>query len=313
MKKLFFIIGAVVILTTATAQPAVPPPCPFACTPGLLQDDSMGMQFLFPVVPSLLATDPLFPKYKYKKTDTGDTVYRAGLRYSNLSGKVLTIVKIDSMTLKNYPGGNHVQYTIKLQDKTTGTRDTIRYQTTVERTILTSTGNPDLRNAEYVIQGAIYLAEVEQAHRLLQGKTFWALFPISGKKFEQVTITNVVPGTFEAPLRVHYSAPGVPDATADVNCCGTNVLSTYIKQFHFSKYFTCTNLRGGMAADRWDLVQKGKPVIGMTITETVITLGKPQKVVETIDTDGTKTEYTYSNYILEFTNGIASSIKKTSN
>lgn len=291
------------------AQSASEKVCPFANNPLLLQEYKAGMKFYFPPTPSLVAIDPACPKFIEKNIAAGDKDYREGIRYHDLSGKTLEIVYSNSFELKNYPGGNYFLYEIQLHN--INAKDTFLFETIVEKSVLTSTGEPDLRTDNYLIIGAICLDEIEYAKKNLTGNYF-ALFPILGKRFQPVKVTLVEPGTWETPIRIHYNAPGVADAFIDVNIVGTNVINSYRKPFHFSRYFSCENPQGSIASDRWNLIQKGKPEIGMTVDEIILTLGKPVKTTETVNATETKIEYVYSLYTLEFTNGILSSIRKTS-
>lgn len=294
---------------TIFAQSASKKVCPFADNPLLLQEYAAGMKFYFPRTPSLVAIDPAYPRFLEKNIAAGDKDYREGIRYHDLSGKTLEIVYVNSFELKNYPGGNYYLYEIQLHN--INAKDTFMFETIVEKSVLTSTGEPDLRNDNYVINGAICLDEVEHAKKNLIGNYF-ALFPILGKRFQPVTITLVEPGTWETPIRIHYSAPGIADTFIDVNIVGTNVIDSYRKPFHFSRYFSCENPQGNIASDRWNLIQKGQPEIGMTEDEIVLTLGKPAKITETVNATETRIEYAYNLYTLEFTNGILISIKKNS-
>lgn len=130
----------------------------------------------------------------------------------------------------------------------------------------------------------------------MTGNSFYALFPLKGKRFESVTITDVEPGTWESPLRIHFRSAEIKDFSIDVNICGTNVLGNFIKAFAFGNFFTCENKQGDISQDRWDLIRKEKPVLGMSIAEVELTLGKPLKSNDIETKDGHLLELTYSGY-----------------
>lgn len=265
-----------------------------------------GMIFYFPFTSSG-SIDALFTSRCTKLTS-----------YNQVAGKKYVIKDTSSFKDKLYydrfrpdnhgnPSNDRTQrlYFISMENIADPT-DKFEYEISIDSAIfLSSPKYPTLQDNAY-IQGAIADDEFEATKKWLLGlPKIYTLFEVGGKKYEEVQIIYVIPGTWETPLGVIYKSTS--SSVMDIvylNLCGTNVPDNYINIFHFTKYFTCDNPQGEIPDSKWTLIRSGNPSMDMSEGEVILTLGKPNHIEKTLERNTTKVVYTFSKYVVHFENSI---------
>jgi hypothetical protein len=162
-----------------------------------------------------------------------------------------------------------------------------------------------------ILDRAIYLDDVTALDALLKHQHFYTkIMTGSGKnrkKYEKVTISQVLPGTYYAPDRVWFTRDvDMTTDTIDVYTTGTNVLPTYLTGHHFSDAFMDESVVEDMKKKvndekLWDnTISFGNVVVGMDTTAVIDALGEPQKRSVTIEGNKTTDQWVYQDRILTF-------------
>ncbi|HEX2608571.1 MAG TPA: hypothetical protein VHK91_14380 [Flavisolibacter sp.] len=296
MKQLI-LTGLAAVLAFGTKAQQDPLKGQMACSPQTIRAYKPGMLFYYPPTASLVQRNPVYTEYAKTAYCPGDTVKLRQVSYQDLSGKTLKLEKTDSFQLGSYPGGNHWKFTYTLTN--IACPETFTCTVIMDRRTPVVIDSGQAPAGGYTIRGGIYLKEVEEADKALKGQ-FYSLFPTRNGRYEPVTITKVEPGTWETPLRIHFSYAGVADTTIDVNGCGTNVLNSYKTAFHFSTYFVDKSPQDTIGKERWKLIRNGKIAKSMTTAQVKMALGKPAKIKVPIEGGENSEEWFYADYHLYF-------------
>lgn len=114
---------------------------------------------------------------------------------------------------------------------------------------------------------------VNHAKQVLTGKRVWTLKPDgSGRKFQPVEITDVLPGNSDYPFRVVVNQ--------DTLFMVTNSGSTSTSRT-FANLFTLTNprkLHQEISDRNWELISQGKVALDMTREECRLAIGAPTQL-----------------------------------
>ncbi|MCH5228038.1 MAG: hypothetical protein J1F16_09545 [Muribaculaceae bacterium] len=143
---------------------------------------------------------------------------------------------------------------------------------------------------------------VNQARQLLLGKKLWNRSPlwydkegnrIDGKKFVEVTITDIQPGNLIFPLQVEIETDNKEKAYVYMNFGSADNESR-----SFNNIFSFTDIRKhypGIDNATWDLISQGKVKPGMTKEEVKLSLGNPSDLNSGHDYSQTLDIWTYDN------------------
>lgn len=123
------------------------------------------------------------------------------------------------------------------------------------------------------------------ARALLDGKKLWIKSPlwydsagnrISGKKYVEVTVSDVKPGSIAFPLKVCFVDESGKQAWAMLNFGNSGKESR-----SFSNIFSISNFRDkypSVSDETWRLISNGRLAVGMTKLECKLSLGNPTEV-----------------------------------
>lgn len=143
---------------------------------------------------------------------------------------------------------------------------------------------------------------VMQARGLLQGQKFWTRSPlwydeegnrIDGKRFIQVTVTDVMPGNMVFPLKLKIETPQKESAYIFMNFGSADNES---RSFH--NIFSLADIRKhypNIEAETWDYISAGKVREGMTKEEVKLSLGNPTDTNSGHDYSQTLDIWSYDN------------------
>lgn len=146
---------------------------------------------------------------------------------------------------------------------------------------------------------------VEQAREKLVGKKFWTKSPlwydekgerIDGKKFVEVTILEVEPGTLVFPLRLKIKDEEGVEAYMFMNFGSEGNESR-----SFNNLFSLTDIKQHyptIQPETWQLISEGKVKVGMTKEECKLSLGNPSDVNAGHDYSQTLDIWQYDNGVV---------------
>lgn len=151
-----------------------------------------------------------------------------------------------------------------------------------------------------VIPGVVDPAMLEEAERLMAGKTLWTLSPVwetisgelmDGRKYEKVTIQKIVPGTMVFPARVIFS-----DESGSQGSMLMSFGNSGNESRSFPNLFRLTDPRGdypSISDEVWESVKRGNVICGMTKDECRLSKGNPKEVNNGKDYQHTIMIWTY--------------------
>ena len=143
---------------------------------------------------------------------------------------------------------------------------------------------------------------VTQARKLLVGKKFWSRSPlwydkegnrIDGKKYVEVTITDVQPGDMVFPLLVEFSTDKKETAYVLMNFGNSDTES---RAFHH--LFSLSDIRKhypDIEDETWEIISEGKVREGMTKEEVKLSIGNPVDINSGHDYSQTLDIWRYEN------------------
>lgn len=140
---------------------------------------------------------------------------------------------------------------------------------------------------------------VSDVRKLLSGRNVWTLRTgKSGRKYEAVTITDILPGNADFPFKVV--------AGQDTVLMVAHSRSTSARTF--DNFFALSDPRRrypDISDEHWDLICRGKIATDMTREECRLALGAPAEVDRTAAYNGLIERWTYENGVyLYFTDGV---------
>lgn len=143
---------------------------------------------------------------------------------------------------------------------------------------------------------------VVQARQLLLNQKFWSRSPlwydnegnrIDGRRFVEVTITDVQPGNLVFPLRLQIKTDDNETAYVYMNFGSADNESRA-----FSNLFSFNDIKKhypGIEPETWDLISRGKIKVGMTKDEVRLSLGNPNELNSGHDYSQTLDIWSYEN------------------
>lgn len=146
---------------------------------------------------------------------------------------------------------------------------------------------------------------VAQVREKLIGKKFWTKSPlwydekgerIDGKKYVEVTVTDVEPGNLVFPLRLK-----IKDAEGNEAFMLMNFGTEGNESRAFHNLFSLTDIRPHyptISPETWKLISQGKVAIGMTKEECRLSLGNPSDVNSGHDYSQTLDIWQYDNGVV---------------
>ncbi len=140
---------------------------------------------------------------------------------------------------------------------------------------------------------------VEAARKTLNGKHVWSLRADSkGRKFQQVEITEVLPGNADYPFIVVANGDSVRMVTNSRNATART----------FANLFSLTNPRKNypqISDANWELISQGRVALDMTREECRLALGAPSQVDREALPNGIFERWIYEDGVyLFFTDGV---------
>jgi hypothetical protein len=282
--------------------------CPDSCARIPIHKYSKGMRFYFPPTASSQVTIPFSYEYMQVSVCPPDTMAFT-VKYQNLAGKTFEIASILTMPTKDGTGKGHTQYSFLLRNL--NCTDTFLYTLPPDAFNISRSQEGSAYRSDFTIRGGIFVDDVLSTQKSLEGNRFYSLFPIRGKRFTEVSITRVEPGTWETPILVHFQVKDVLDSVIYLTICPTNVLTSYSNDFHFTKFFTCKNPKDeSIRETTWDLIQKSQIKAGMRIDEVELSLGKPTRFTSEETGETELQEYFYPELHLYFKDKILTKIER---
>ncbi len=182
-----------------------------------------------------------------------------------------TLRYVDSKTVK-LPDGNIVSAPEFMRDE-----DLFRYMPPTH-------GKRESISSDQ-IPGIVDPSLLEEVGKLMIGKTFWTLSPvwespegemIEGRKYEKVTVRQLLPGTMVFPARVVFVDEGGREGSMLMSLGNSGNDSR-----GFANLFRLTDPRADYPAisDKvWEAVRRGEVIAGMTKDECRLAKGNPKEV-----------------------------------
>lgn len=168
------------------------------------------------------------------------------------------------------------------------------------------------------IPGLIDLEMIKRAENRLYGKSFWTLSTlwedaqgkrVDGRKYAEVRIADVKPGTMIYPLKVKFN-----DNSGREGYFMLNFGNSANESHSFANMFVLSNPRknySNISDDNWEAICVGKVLIGMTKDEVKLAKGNPEDVVTGHDYSKAMLLWKYKNGdVLYFEDGILTGINK---
>ncbi len=271
-----------------------------------------GMVFYFPDKTPVLAMREILPFNHFVYTTDGPVM--TGISYSSVAGKFYEIIDVLSTNITDVNQVRHKVTTIKMKDK--AATDTIYYEFPTDAFDLSKQEFEEGQRQTFSIKGAIFRDDITFAGRLKTTKAY-ALFPLNGRRLQQVTFKDVNFGSWETPVKITFQYMNqkrkVIDSCIELVICGTNTISSFKKSFNFNLFFTYNNPRASINIPDsiWEAITEGMPKLGMTRQWASLALGKPDITLEEETTEGKFEEYIYTKgYHLYFRNDKLVKIKK---
>lgn len=143
---------------------------------------------------------------------------------------------------------------------------------------------------------------VNESRKLLTGKTFWSRSPlwydeednrIDGKRFIEVTVTDVMPGNMVFPLKLKIQTKDNESAYIFMNFGSADNESRA-----FQNLFSLSDIKKhypGIEPETWEYISEGKIKIGMTKEECKLSLGNPSETNSGHDYSQTLDIWSYDN------------------
>lgn len=151
---------------------------------------------------------------------------------------------------------------------------------------------------------AIEASMVEKARDILEGNTYYVLTPLwrdagdrlvaTGRKFVEVRIDAVLPGTTAAPLRLDFT----DIATGRSASLFINPSAEARTPRTFANFFSLTDPRrryADITPDHWDMIVEGRICDGMTRRECRLALGQPSDIQRMTNYSVMRERWTYEN------------------
>ena len=207
----------------------------------------------------------------------GDTLYFKGIAPAiRLSGDSVTDVNFDTNS------GQKLTYRIDISPYKVLKSDRLDIPFTIDADVVTST------------------------RQLLVGRNLWPLRPGSdGKRYNKVTVNDVIPGNSEYPLSIILSSGD----TIKMLIEGQNPTSRI-----FSNLFSLSDPRKlypQISDANWEMICQGRVLSGMTREECKLSLGAPASVERITAYNGLVEHWSYENGVyLNFLDGILTSFRE---
>lgn len=176
------------------------------------------------------------------------------------------------------------------------------------------TGIDELKSrATVTLPFVIDMEFVGKVNGMLRGKVLYLLTPnrytldgtrMQGRKFIPVTVTEVVAGNTDFPLRVLFTEDSAADTCAMLMSAGAGKLSSR----NFDSLFSLTDPRQRyplITDENWEAITRGKVRIDMTRDECRLSVGTPSEVIRGHNYSSAYERWIYTNgALLEFEDGL---------
>lgn len=215
------------------------------------------------------------------------------------------------------------KFTLEKIEEREGIRHTwtflvFRNDTSLYEHVYRSGGIEKLRNdpLPLSIYGLVWLDEIDQVKKELEGKYVYVLTPLwmqdteqaveipyVGEQFVKVKVTAVGCGNEDTPVKVVFETPSGVKAHQSVYLSGTNRQNTVLTGKHFDEVFSLSDPKlkyPNISAATWRSIQQLKVKIGMTEKECILSWGLPDDVNTNISSFGASEQWVYDNSYLYF-------------
>ena len=187
------------------------------------------------------------------------------------------ILIFDSLSAERSITGDTISVLTFHREAEAGTNETLRYKVGVA---------PGSLSEFFTLPMSVDLATVENARRLLTGRTFYIISSLrvdsnlrptaGGRKYVAATITNVSPGNADYPLLVDIAEESGKESAVAMTA-GASRSSTR----NFDKIFELSDPRTRYPAitdNVWDNIVNSRVSSGMTTTECRLAIGTPNDI-----------------------------------
>jgi len=164
------------------------------------------------------------------------------------------------------------------------------------------------------IHDLVYLDEIDNARKLLIGKTFYVISRLNTgfqhNNYIPIIIKNVGIGTINDHVKIIYETTDKKQFEVNTTLSGTNTSPIFDR---FQNIFSLENPKNKypkINAEIWSIIQKGKVRSGMTKQECRLSWGEPESINKTSGKWGVHEQWVYStSSYLYFENGKLTSIQ----
>lgn len=155
---------------------------------------------------------------------------------------------------------------------------------------------------QYTVPFTVEMSVVEAVDSLLRGNTYYYLqsrrldangAELFGPRYQPVTITRIVPGTENQPLRVYFR-----DVDGNEHYTPMTVGQSRTATRNFNTLFAMSNPRQryrDITDKIWELIVNSKVQLGMTTQECLLALGAPTQHLRLPSTGGMVERWNYDN------------------
>ncbi len=226
------------------------------------------------------------------------------------AGKIIKIIKIEEIKSIVFPD---TYFTFLVEE----TGEQISCRTIFKRLREKDKLDKDLYvDDNYSLRYLIYLPDIDSLRSVYLNKTFFTKFISLNtfKQYQPVKITRIgASSDYASPIRIVFQDALGKEDYKDVCTCGNNLSSGLINLFYIENFFTQLdpkkNFKG--SEESWDLITQTMVKIGFTEEELLLSLGKPNKINETLVSGILSKQYIYNNKYVYVDNGIVSSIQSS--
>lgn len=164
------------------------------------------------------------------------------------------------------------------------------------------------------IHDFVYLDEIDNARKLLVGKTFYIISSLytgfQHNNYIPVAIVNIGIGDINDHVKIVYETTDKKQFEVNTTLSGTNTSTIFER---FQDIFSLENPKNKypkINAEIWSIIQKGKVRSGMTKQECRLSWGQPESINKTSGKWGVHEQWVYStSSYLYFENGRLTSIQ----